>query len=85
MVHNEKGKVDIKFDDVADILPGKENICINVRVLRLWMVPAFLNPCESSFLDMILIDKKVTLFMRMSHVYWLYVIDIRLFTYVVCI
>jgi hypothetical protein len=35
MVHNEKGKVDIKFDDVADILPGKENICINVRVLRL--------------------------------------------------
>ncbi|KAK2395640.1 replication protein A 70 kDa DNA-binding subunit [Trifolium repens] len=58
MVHNEKGKVDIKFDDVADILPGKENICINVRVLRLWMVPAFLNPCESSFLDMILIDKK---------------------------
>jgi hypothetical protein len=34
---------------------------------------------------MILIDKKVTLFMRMSHVYWLYVIDIRLFTYVVCI
>ncbi|MCI52292.1 hypothetical protein A2U01_0073536, partial [Trifolium medium] len=28
MVHNEKGKVDVKFDDVADIMPGKENVRI---------------------------------------------------------
>ncbi|XP_045809726.1 uncharacterized protein LOC123904082 [Trifolium pratense] len=32
MVHNEKAKVDIKFDDVADILPGKENICIKGKI-----------------------------------------------------
>jgi hypothetical protein len=56
----KSGKVDAKFDDVADILPGKENFHIKVRVLRLWKVPAFLNPCESSSLEMVLVDEKVS-------------------------
>ncbi|MCI20613.1 hypothetical protein A2U01_0041775, partial [Trifolium medium] len=55
----EKGKVDIKFDDVADILPGKENVCIKVRVLRLWKVTAFLNSCESSSVEIVLVDEKL--------------------------
>jgi hypothetical protein len=31
---------------------------IKVMVLRLWKVPAFLNPMETSFVEMILIDEK---------------------------
>jgi hypothetical protein len=60
MAYNEKEKVDSKFDDVTDILPNKENVSIKVRVIRLWKVPAFLNPCESSSLELALIDKKVS-------------------------
>jgi hypothetical protein len=44
MVYNEKAVADSKFDDVADIASGKDNFCIRVRVVRLWKVPAFLNP-----------------------------------------
>jgi hypothetical protein len=44
------------------ILPGKENVCIKVRVLRLWKVPAFLNPSDSSSLEMVLVDEKVSIF-----------------------
>ncbi|GAU27941.1 hypothetical protein TSUD_146560 [Trifolium subterraneum] len=58
MIHNEKGSAGIEFDRVADILPSKENVCITVRVILLWKVPAFLNPSESSSLDMVLIDEK---------------------------
>ncbi|GAU30100.1 hypothetical protein TSUD_55840 [Trifolium subterraneum] len=53
-----EGNVDIEFDHVADILPGKENVPIKVRVIHLWKVPAFLNPSESSSLEMVLIDEK---------------------------
>jgi hypothetical protein len=49
----------MKFDDIADILPGKEDVRINVRVLRLWKVPAFLNPSESTSIEMVLVDQKV--------------------------
>ncbi|MCI25177.1 replication factor A protein [Trifolium medium] len=59
MVFMKKGLVDCNFDAVADVLPGKENLRIKVRVLRLWKVPAFLNPCESSSIEMILVDEKV--------------------------
>ncbi|KAK2414171.1 replication protein A 70 kDa DNA-binding subunit C [Trifolium repens] len=58
MVYNEKAIVDSKFDDVADISSGKDNFCIRVRVVRLWKVPAFLNPSEYSSLEMVLIDEK---------------------------
>jgi hypothetical protein len=60
MAYNEKEKVDSKFDDVTDILPDKENVSIKVRVIRLWKVPAFLNPCESSSLELVLIVEKVS-------------------------
>jgi hypothetical protein len=60
MVYNEKEKVDSKFDDVTDILPDKENVSIKVEVIHLWKVPAFLNPCESSSLELALIDEKVS-------------------------
>jgi hypothetical protein len=33
MVYNAKEHVDSKFDDVADILSEKENVCIKVRVI----------------------------------------------------
>ncbi|GAU46371.1 hypothetical protein TSUD_141290 [Trifolium subterraneum] len=58
MVYNEKAKLDVKFDDVADIDGGKENLPLKVRVLRLWKTAAFLNPCESSSLDMVLVEEK---------------------------
>jgi hypothetical protein len=60
MAYNGKEKVDSKFDDVTDILPDKENVRIKVKVIRLWKVPAFLNPCESSSLELVLIDEKVS-------------------------
>jgi hypothetical protein len=59
MVFMEKTTSEMNFDDIADILPGKENVCINVRVLRLWKVHAFLNPSESSSIEMVLVDQKV--------------------------
>ncbi|WJX79461.1 hypothetical protein P8452_62577 [Trifolium repens] len=58
MVHMEKSKVEIQFDDVVDILPGKEDFRIRVRVVHLWKVPAFLNPSESSSLEMVLVVEK---------------------------
>ncbi|MCH79355.1 replication factor A protein [Trifolium medium] len=57
MVYRGKGVVDVAFDGVADIGPGKENVCIKVRVLRFWRVPAFLNPSEASSVEMVLVDE----------------------------
>jgi hypothetical protein len=71
MVYNEKEKVDSKCEGVAEILPGKENVRIKVRVIRLWKVPAFLNPCESSSLELVLIDEKVSYFYStVSYLCW---------------
>ncbi|GAU39626.1 hypothetical protein TSUD_397150 [Trifolium subterraneum] len=58
MVCNDGLKVDEMFDDDADILPGREDVHIKVRVLRLWKVSAFLNPIETSSIEMILVDEK---------------------------
>jgi hypothetical protein len=77
----EKGKVEVQFDDVVDILPGKEDFRIRVRVVHLWKVPAFLNPSESSSLEMVLVVEKVSN-LCVCLVFWLFVIDIPLFTYV---
>jgi hypothetical protein len=59
MVFNESSASNSKFDVVADIHPGKENMRINVRVLRLWKVPTFLNPSENGSIEMVLVDEKV--------------------------
>jgi hypothetical protein len=59
MVYNEKLSLESKFDAIADIVPGNENFRIKVRVVRVWKVPAFLNPSESVSLEMVLIDEKV--------------------------
>ncbi|PNX96435.1 replication factor-A carboxy-terminal domain protein [Trifolium pratense] len=58
MVFCENKKLDCKFEDVADLLPGKEIGAIKVRVLRLWKVPAFMNPMEFNSLEMVLCDGK---------------------------
>jgi hypothetical protein len=63
MVYNEKAIAESKFDDVADIASGKDNCCIRVRVVRLWKVPAFLNPSEYGSLEMVLIDEKVSIYL----------------------
>jgi hypothetical protein len=54
-------KVSKKFDSVAEILPNKDSIWIQVMVLRLWKVPAFLNPAETSSIVMVLVDEKVSI------------------------
>jgi hypothetical protein len=59
MVFNESVTCNTKFDAIADIHPGKENIRINVRVLRLWKVPTFLNPSENGSMEMVLVDDQV--------------------------
>jgi hypothetical protein len=60
MVFNESANVDSKFDCVSDIVPGNENVCIKVRVIRLWKVAGFLNPYEVNSLEMVLFDEKVS-------------------------
>jgi hypothetical protein len=52
-------KVCKKFDSIADIFPDKEVVRIQVRVLKLWKVPAFLNRSEISSIEMVLVDEKV--------------------------
>jgi hypothetical protein len=63
MVYNEKCKVELEVDDLADILPGKENVRIRVQIVRLWKVPSFVNPSESISLEMVLVDEKVSIIM----------------------
>jgi hypothetical protein len=60
MVYNEHSDSDGKFDDVSEIIPGKENFHLKVRFVRVWKVPAF-NLYESSSLEMVLVDKKVSI------------------------
>jgi hypothetical protein len=60
MVYIEQISVDSKFADVAEILPGKEDAVIRVRVVRMWKAPGFLNPSETNSLEMVLIDAKVS-------------------------
>jgi hypothetical protein len=62
MVYNEQSDSDEKFDGISEIIPGKENIHLKVMVVRVWKVPAFLNPYESSSVEMVLVDKKVIYF-----------------------
>jgi hypothetical protein len=52
-------KVCKKFDDVSEIVPTQEYVRIKVRVLRLWKVPVFLLPGETSSIEMVLVDEKV--------------------------
>jgi hypothetical protein len=63
MVHNESENIstEVKFDDVAGLLPGNENVNIRVKVLRFWRVPEFFNHSETNSVDMVLIDDKVCL------------------------
>jgi hypothetical protein len=55
----ENASGDSKFDCIADLMPDKDNLRVRVRILRLWKVPAFLNPLESSSMEMVLVDDKV--------------------------
>ncbi|WJX57994.1 hypothetical protein P8452_43496 [Trifolium repens] len=58
MVYNEQKNVNENCVDVSEILPGKENESIKVRIVRMWKAPAFLNPSETNSLEMVLIDSK---------------------------
>ncbi|WJX84011.1 hypothetical protein P8452_66624 [Trifolium repens] len=49
MVHMKKGKVEVQFDDVVDILPGKEDVRIWVRVVHLWKVSVYFQQGNSNF------------------------------------
>ncbi|GAU37511.1 hypothetical protein TSUD_275630 [Trifolium subterraneum] len=43
-----KDSSDALYGDIADISPGKEILRIKVKVLRMWKVPAFLNPNKAA-------------------------------------
>ncbi|KAK2402090.1 replication protein A 70 kDa DNA-binding subunit [Trifolium repens] len=58
-VFKEQRDVDAKYVDVCEILPRKENGQIKVSVVLVWKVPAFVNPTETSSLEMVLIDGKL--------------------------
>ncbi|GAU48009.1 hypothetical protein TSUD_188800 [Trifolium subterraneum] len=58
MVYNEKDKLGVKFVDVADSDAAKYNLCIKVRVIRMWKVNVFGDPSDFSSLEMVLGDDK---------------------------
>jgi hypothetical protein len=73
MVYNEKRKVELEVDDLADILAGKENVRIRVRIVRLWKVPSFVNPSDSISLEMVLVDEKVSIIIfKLVNYYFIY-------------
>jgi hypothetical protein len=55
----ENRPVDDSFDNQANLLLGKVNMRIKVRVIHLWKVPAFLKPSEYSSLEFVWVDEKV--------------------------
>ncbi|CAJ2650592.1 unnamed protein product [Trifolium pratense] len=59
MVCKEMSSADVKFDDIADIVGGRVNVCIKAKVVRLVKVPGFLSPFETSTIEMVLADEKV--------------------------
>jgi hypothetical protein len=84
MVYNEKEKVGSKFDDIAEILPCSiEMVLIDEKVGDCLQFPfcIFLNASESSSIEMVLVDEKV-INLCVCLVFWLFVIDIPLFTYI---
>jgi hypothetical protein len=59
----EKKNAGLKtFNSLCNVKPGKDAWCIQARVLRLWSVPAFLNPKDNNSVEMVLIDEKVVIF-----------------------
>ncbi|PNX72344.1 hypothetical protein L195_g035567, partial [Trifolium pratense] len=58
MVCREMSSADVKFDDIADIVGGRVNVCIKAKVVRLVKVPGFLSPFETSTIEMVLADEK---------------------------
>jgi hypothetical protein len=55
-----KKKSGRKFDMLSEIVDGKENIRIKVRVIRMWNVPTFLNPSETNTVELVFVDEKVS-------------------------
>jgi hypothetical protein len=55
-----KKKSGLKFDMLSEIVDGKENIRIKVRVIRMWNVPTFLNPSETNTVELVFVDEKVS-------------------------
>lgn len=51
--------MDKSLDLVNDIVPGRLNWRIKVRVIRMWEVPTFLKPNQANSLEMVLLDQMV--------------------------
>ncbi|CAJ2637912.1 unnamed protein product [Trifolium pratense] len=70
----EKGLVSYAFDDIDDLVPGKERVRIKARIVRLWKVPAFLNPNESGSIELRWFLSKVVwlagLNQKAARMYW---------------
>lgn len=47
------------YANIADVVPGRTNWKIIVRVMLLWFVPHFKNKDEIISMDMILMDEQV--------------------------
>lgn len=44
---------------IEDIVPGRIDWNLTVRVIRLWVVPEFKNPSNPNTIEMVLLDEKV--------------------------
>lgn len=62
------------YDQISKLTLNRESIRLNVRVVRLWSVPAFNNPSETSSLDMILMDENVLQNVYLAFVLWILVL-----------
>lgn len=47
------------FDCLSDVVSEKDSWRVVVRVVRLWEVPIFLNPKQTSPIEMVMVDEKV--------------------------
>jgi hypothetical protein len=77
-------KVCKRFDSIAEILPDKETVRIQVRVLKLWKVPAFLNPAETRSIEMVLVDEKVIDWMLINFILWILETLYMLYNVILC-
>lgn len=53
---------------VKDIMAGKIEWRLIVRVIRLWRVPDFKNPEQDNSIEMLLLDEKVSMVNFLIHV-----------------
>lgn len=57
---------------ISDIVAGKVNWRLEVRVIRLWTLPEYNNPLAVNSIEMILLDENVILYSSLTIIFYSY-------------